>query len=211
MPVTAPTLIIPSGPRSPWNPFAFQFAQTSSTPDHYDIQATTDPTFADIDLWHYANQTAGLTPPTAGQPATVKTTYLGPTPVIGVTYYWRARGRRAPSEIGPWSRSSKFLPDPMAVDAPYANWARDVLEQWSEPRASLSVGTLIPVGPEVLALLTTEYQGLWRARDDIHLPPTDELVQLYGLTLHVDKLGGWEVTGLTLNLEPGEIDVTPSP
>lgn len=199
MAVVAPTLVEPSGPRSPYDPFKFRFPAASSAPDRYDINATTDPTFATIDLWQYTQQTAGLSGWTVWAP------YLGPTPAVGVTYYWRARGRLGAGEIGPWSRVNKFLPDPTAVSAPYDSWARDVLGAWAEPRPVVVLGTLLPEDSEVLALLGTEYAGRWRVRDDAHPPSTDQLVAVYGLTFHVDATSGWEVAGMTSDVAPGEV------
>ena len=198
MALAAPTWVQPSGPRSPYDPVKVRWPQTTSAPDRYDLQLTTDATFATIDLWHYTQQTAGLSGWTAWVP------WLGPTPAVGTTYYCRARGRLGAAEIGPWSRVVKFLPDPSAVSAPYADWARDVLGAWSEPAPVVVLGTLLPVATEVLALLGTEYAGRWRVRDDRHPPATDQLVAVYGLTFHVDLSSGWEVAGMTSDVPPGE-------
>src|SRR5262245_5042920 len=147
-----------------------KFPEAGDAPVNYDIQAGTDPTFATIDLWHVTQQTAGL----SGR--RVDRAYAGAPPVIGVTYYWRARGRLSPTDLGPWSAPVWFTPDPTAVSEPYANWARDVLADWSQPRPVVVLGTLIPAGNEVLALLGTEYAGRWQVRDDAHPPSTDQPV-----------------------------------
>lgn len=198
MAVAAPTLVSPSGPRSPWDPFRFRFPDQSTWPDRYDIQVTTDPTFGVIDLWHYTQQSVELIANVATPP------YLGAAPVVGTRYFWRARGRLGPSEIGPWSRVTNWRPDPTAVARPYDDWARDLLEAGSEPRPVVALGSILPEGVEVLALLGTEYAGRWRVRDDRHPPPTDQLVAVYGLSFHVDHESGWEVVGMTSDVPPGE-------
>ncbi len=194
----APTLSQPSGPRSPYAEVDFRFPDGSLAPDRYDVQMTSDPTFAAIDLWHYTQQTAGL------NGYEVATGYLGPAPVIGVYYYWRARGRNG-AAIGPWSRSVRWSPDPTAVASPYASWARAVLADAALPAPLVVLGTLLPEGPEVLAVTGTEYGGRWLVRDDRHPPPTSQPVAVFGLTLHVDHEGGWEVEGLTANVPPGDL------
>ena len=197
MALGVPRLIQPAGPRSPYDPFSMKFPEAGDAPDRYDIQSGTDPAFGTIDLWHATQQTAGLVGRRVDAP------YAGPAPTVGVSYYWRARGRLG-ATLGPWSLVQWFIADPTAVSAPYASWARDVLAVWSKPRPLIVVGSLLPTGAQVLQLLGTEYAGRWQVRDDSHPPSTDQIVAVYGLTFHVDAESGWEVAGMTSDA-PAEI------
>lgn len=102
---SAPTLTSPAnGARIITATPQLQF--THSDPDGdplatYDLQVTTDPTWASATHWNIAAQTLGI----VGN--TVDRTYAGTALARGTTYYWRAR-TTANGLTGPWSAARSF-------------------------------------------------------------------------------------------------------
>jgi len=85
---------------------ALQF--TGSDPDvgdtqqSYDLQVSTDITFASVTHWNISAQTTGQTG------FSVNRTYAGTALVRGTTYYWRARTTDNNGATGAWSSAGRF-------------------------------------------------------------------------------------------------------
>jgi hypothetical protein len=72
----------------------------------YDLQVSTDSTFASVTHWNISAQTTGKsgTPPNV----VVDRTYAGTGLTNGSTYYWRARTKDPGGLTGPWSAAQQF-------------------------------------------------------------------------------------------------------
>jgi hypothetical protein len=185
-PPYAPTLIRPVGPAQ----IASSFQAQGKDPEGdahtaYDLQVSTDPTFASVTHWNIANQTTGLT--AAGA---LSRNYGGTALVDNERYYWRCRMRDA-GGWGPWSSVGTFVKAPSSVGAAdmYDYWAQAILSDMALGRTLLRIGTLRPVNEQVAALLCAEYGDLFRVFWDETSPVLDESVYLLGQRVSLDPDG----------------------
>lgn len=185
----APTLLAPLGPAAPPDTFVFRFPANTPAPTAWDLDLTDDPTFAEITVYRVRNSSAAFS-----APRRVDWPYPGVSALgLGRWYWWRARGRSA-GVIGEWSRGERFTPEPTAVREPYLDWARAAMAGVSWPRLNTGLGTLVPTGRQVAALLTVPYRGRIRVIERHWPPATDRTVELLGTEFHVDAVAGWDAT-----------------
>lgn len=101
----APTSLSPTG-GAVQNTLTPTFSGTFSDPDAgdtmygYQIQVSTDSTFASVTHWDSTTATTAAT--------SFSKTYAGTTLSEGVTYYWRARTKDAAGAWGSWSTAQQF-------------------------------------------------------------------------------------------------------
>lgn len=104
---TAPTLTAPAtGIRLITGSTTFGFTHNDPDSDpcvSYDIQVSTDSSFASVTHWNDVSDTSGISGGT-----TISRVYGGSALSRGSTYYWRARTADGIVGYGPWSGSRNF-------------------------------------------------------------------------------------------------------
>jgi hypothetical protein len=192
-PPNAPTLIRPVGPAQVASSFEAQGRDPENdTLTAYDLQVSTDPTFATVTHWNLTSATTGLT----GSTGALKRTYTGSALVDGTRYYWRCRMRDA-GGFGAWSSIGNFVKAATGgpTDDMYDYWAQAILSDMAFGRTLLRIGTLRPTNEQVAALLCAEYGDLFRVRWDETSPVVDELVYLLGQRVSLSP-DGWAVDAI---------------
>lgn len=191
-PPDAPTLIRPVGPDQVAGTFEAQGRDPEADAiTAYDLQVSTDPTFATVTHWNIANQTSGLT--AAGA---LSRNYAGTALVNGDRYYWRCRMRDA-GAFGPWSSIATFVK--IAAGGPaddlYDYWMAAILTDMSNGRTAVRIGTLRPVDEQVEALVCAEFGDLFLLAWDETTPPVNESVYLLGERVSLSP-DGWAVDAI---------------
>jgi hypothetical protein len=106
-PPNAPTLSSPANgavitTATPTLQFTGSDPDVGDTQQSYDLQVSTDATFASVTHWNIAAQTTGQTG------FSVSRTYAGTALARGTTYYWRARTTDQDGVAGAWSAGRSF-------------------------------------------------------------------------------------------------------
>jgi hypothetical protein len=195
----SPALTAPIGHLVPAYVFAFTNAKVFTA---HDIQVSTDKTFATVTHWNLTNSSAGIA--VDGKSASATYTGAALTPAT-VTYWWRAKCRNA-TGWGAWCAPASFTLDPAAVPSDALDqWADTVLSELAAPRRHTILGTIVPAGPDVLALAATDYGGRWYLQDANHGAPIERVVELVGLTIRAEHGAGWSVDATTHDLGGPEL------
>lgn len=195
----SPSLVAPAGTLVPAATFTFTCSSAMTT---YDVQVSTDKSFATVTHWNAASATAGL----AGGGKSVAVPYGGTalTPTAPV-YWWRARGRNAYG-AGAWAAPVSFTLDASGAQGDQLDaWAERVLADLATPRHHTILGTIVPRGTEVAQLAGTDYAGRWYVQDANHGAPIEAVVELVGMTLRADGSAGWSVDATTHDLGGAEL------
>jgi len=141
---TAPTLSLPANAAvaqslTPSIKFLHNDPQADAILN-YDLQVSTDSTFASVTHWNIAAQTTGNNVPSAGY---VTRTYAGTALANNTTYYWRARTKDPGGLQGPWSAAFSFktlalpvaaLTEPTADATRLAKLSYTAGAGWASPR-----------------------------------------------------------------------------
>jgi hypothetical protein len=190
-PPDAPTIIRPVGADQPAGTFEAQgHDPEGDAHTAYDLEVSTDPTFATVTHWQALNQTAGLS--AAGA---LSRAYGGTPMTTGARYYWRCRMRDA-GGWGAWSSVATFVKAAGGAGSDmYDAWAQAILADMAFGRTALKVGTLRPIDAQVAQLICSEYGDLLRVKWDETSPPLDEQVYLLGERVTLDP-NGWSVDAI---------------
>ena len=191
-PPDAPTLIRPGGPDQAASTFEAQGRDPEADPiTAYDLQVSTDASFATVTHWTVTASTTGLT--AAGH---MERNYAGTALTNGTRYYWRTRQRDA-GAFGPWSTVGTFVK--IAGGGPaqdlYDYWMGAILSDMAEGRTAVRLGTLRPINEEVALLVCAEYGELFALEWDETSPPLSEEVYLLGERVSLDP-EGWAVDAI---------------
>lgn len=190
----APSPIQPVGALAKADVFKFSFGGSSATPTGFDLQVAKTEDFAAPMVYNIANSVAGLT----GKE--VAHTIVGVTWARDTLYYWRARGRNG-ELIGPWCATASFTWDASGVQDAYDLWAGTILSALSRPRRNTELGELYLEGPDIATVLGAEYRDRWRIQDTAHPPAIDRIVEVMGVSFHLDFDGGWQIEAATHDVE----------
>jgi hypothetical protein len=195
-PPAAPTLIEPLGPDQKAASFGFATLDPEGNPiTKYDIQVSTDPSFATVSHWNLVGGTSGIVP--SGSGVRIDRAYGGTALTNTVRYYWRARAFDSGSaSYGAWSSGGTFVKGAgIAVADQYDYWAQAILEDMSQGRIALRLGTLRPTGAEVAALVAADYRDRFDVYIDDVSPIIDRRVAMLGQKVSLSP-DGWAVDAI---------------
>ena len=105
----------------------------------------------------------------------------------GVVYWWRA------AAVNSDGASAFSTPVSFTLADPYLEYATAILTRLTDGLSVTQLGTLIPEGSEVLALLGIDYRDLIQLTDDNHGDPILRNVEVYGHSWTLDAETGWLV------------------
>jgi hypothetical protein len=159
-PPTAPTLSAPNGQllstqTTPTFSFSASDPDVGDTLAAYDIQVSTDPTFATVTHWNLVGATGSITG------WSVARAYTGSALSGAVAaYYWRARAKDNNGAYGPWSANKTFSLNqvPTITTLPYAG-ANHVAPIWNladlvtvlTPKPQFTIAVTDPDGDGIIA------------------------------------------------------------
>lgn len=198
-PPQAPTLKAPLGPDAGATTFEASANDPESDPlTAYDLQVSTDPSFATITHWNLAGGTSGISG------ANYSRAYGGTALTNGARYYWRSRARDA-GAYGPWSAGGTFVKATGGGPAPdlYDYWMAAILEDSAEGRIGLVLGEIRPRDAHVAEIVCADYGDRFHVAYDETSPPVDLAVFCLGQRVAFGR-DGWLVSASVELAKEGE-------
>ena len=183
---TAPVLVAPLGGEASARTFDVTYTAGQGVFE-VTLQISTDGTFTTVDIgdpWVETNGAGSASVSPSGPSMFVP---LAP----GVVYWWRAAAVNADGI------SSFSTPGSFSMADPYADWAAAIINRLADGLSVSQLGTVIPVGGQVLALLGMEFRDNINVVDSGHGDPIDRNVEVYGVSWTLDVETGWLVDLVT--------------
>ena len=164
--IPTPVALTPAGADQPALTFTASLYLWTQT---YDIQVSTTADFSGGFLWNVA-----AVPVRGPAKAPISIPYGGTPMTAGPAYYWRIRITAAGVLVSDWSapKSFTFLASLTEPDV-YGEWAGAILSRLGNGVGATGLGTLIPEGTEVAALVCADYRTLYQVIDSGHGDPID--------------------------------------